>query len=697
LEPLGRNPWLAIDLTTPPASRARELRRQWELFLGEGRTAGVRPPVADSWERSRRAGVDPSPNWVAPSAIDRDEAFDRWDRHPLRDVEPLIHDCLAAVAAESKHLIVVSDATGLLLQLEGDAGVRSRAADSMNFTEGALWSEEGAGTNAVGTALAARHALQIFATEHFNEVVQAWICSAAPVHDPETGELLGVIDLTGLQKHAHPHSLAVVLTAAQAVEAHLRHRLHEHDHRLRARYERWLTGGATRQALVTARGRVLEDDARGWLGRRPVELPADGGELVLPSGEPALAERLGDDDAFIVRELGGRRPAHRSTRDELRMLADEQAALRRLATAAARNVPPDEVFTEVAEEIKPLLGADDSAVMRFEPDGTATVVAGAGQWQCGQLGIGIRVELDDSLAITKVHRTGRSARVDDLDYRTASGAIADYLRRVDNRSAVASPIVVDGCLWGAVVVSTRRQPLPADTEERMADFTELVGTVIANAEHRAELTASRARVVAAADEARRRIRRDLHDGAQQRLVSTVITLKMAREALGDQTGPAVELVDEALAQAESANTELRDLAHGILPGVLSSGGLHTAIETLVARVPLPVSCEVTDQRLPAALEANAYFIVAEALTNAVRHADAASGHIAAVVDGDVLRVEVRDDGVGGARTEGSTGLLGLRDRAAALNGELHVNSPPGEGTVVAATLPIPAPRSEEPG
>jgi signal transduction histidine kinase len=241
-----------------------------------------------------------------------------------------------------------------------------------------------------------------------------------------------------------------------------------------------------------------------------------------------------------------------------------------------------------------------------------------------------------------------------------------------------------------VVASTKRHALPADTEERMANFTELVGIVIASAEGRAELTASRARVLAAGDEARRHIERDLHDGAQARLVSTVLALKLARQELGDTTGPAVELVDEALALAEAASTELRDLAHGIVPGALSRGGLAAGIDALVAHVRLPVSVEVTAERLPSALEATAYFIVAEALTNVVRHARASSAQITVVVDGGVLALEVRDDGVGGARSDASSGLLGLSDRAGAVNGELRVDSPPGEGTVVAATLPIPA-------
>jgi signal transduction histidine kinase len=204
-----------------------------------------------------------------------------------------------------------------------------------------------------------------------------------------------------------------------------------------------------------------------------------------------------------------------------------------------------------------------------------------------------------------------------------------------------------------------------------------------------ELAASRARVLAAADGTRRRIERDLHDGAQQRVVHTVISLKLARKALagGDDTGPA--LVDEALTHAELANAQLRDLVHGILPGELRRGGLRPGVEALVQRAALPVSADVTGERMSADLEATAYFIVAEALTNVIKHAGAGSAQISAVVEDHILRLEVRDDGVGGARLDGSTGLLGLQDRAAALNGELRVESPPGGGTVVTARLPVP--------
>src|SRR4051794_28729580 len=395
---MPRNPWLAIDAGTPPDLRAREVRRAWEKFVGEGVVNGLRAPVVDSWRRSRDAGVAPAGRWwSAPVAAPRDEVFARWEAHPLRDVAPLIRNCLAGVADESEHLIVVSDAAGVLLQLEGTARLRSLAADSMNFTEGALWSEDGSGTNAIGTALASDHAVQIFAGEHFVEVVQAWTCSAAPVHNPDTGELLGVIDLTGLEKSVQPYSLAVAVTTARAVEGHLRQRLHERDNRLRARYGRRITGHAERRALVAPTGRLVADDSRGWLRGARLDVPPGGGELALPSGERAVAEPVGHEEVYVVRELGDRRAPRLRPRDQLRMLADEQDAMRRLATAVAHNVPPAELFAAVADEIGPLLGADDAAVVRFEPDGTAAVVAGA--------------ELDDSVLITKVFRTGGSARM----------------------------------------------------------------------------------------------------------------------------------------------------------------------------------------------------------------------------------------------------------------------------------------------
>jgi signal transduction histidine kinase len=214
---------------------------------------------------------------------------------------------------------------------------------------------------------------------------------------------------------------------------------------------------------------------------------------------------------------------------------------------------------------------------------------------------------------------------------------------------------------------------------------------------RSELMASRARVVAAADESRRRIERDIHDGAQQRLVHAVIVLKLARRAIGEDDGEPAKLVDEALDHAERANAELRELAHGILPGVLRRGGLRAGVEALASRLPLPVSVNVTPERLPESVEATAYFITAEALTNVVKHAQARLAAVVASVDGGVLHLEVRDDGVGGAKVEGSSGLLGLQDRASAVGGELDVESLPGSGTVVVAKLPVPQPARDGTG
>jgi signal transduction histidine kinase len=372
------------------------------------------------------------------------------------------------------------------------------------------------------------------------------------------------------------------------------------------------------------------------------------------------------------------------SRDELRLIAEEQAALRRVATLVARDVPPDELFEAAAVEVRILLGADGTGLLRYEDDGTAVVFAGIAE-ESAEVARGQRWTLEGQSVTAEVLRTGRSAR---LDYGDAQGSIPDAVRRAGIRTSVGAPIVAGGRLWGVMVAAWKRaDALSPDIEERMAQFTELIATAIANAQSRAELAASRARVVATADETRRRIERDLHDGAQQSLVHTVITLKLAKRALGDASGPAVELIDDALEHAERANEELRELAHGILPATLTRG-LGAAIETLVSHVRLPVSVDVTAERVSPELEATAYFIVAEALTNTVKHARATRASVTASVADGMLRVEVSDDGVGGARADGRSGLLGLYDRVAAVNGELRVDSPPGGGTTVAAAIPL---------
>jgi hypothetical protein len=294
------NPWLAIDVATAPAQRARELRRAWESFVGDGEASAVRAPIAASWRRSAAAGVDPSGHQIAPVVADADETSARWEVHPLAGMAPLIRSCLAATADESRHLIVVSDESGMLLWVEGNARLRMRAADSMNFAEGALWSEGGAGTNAIGTALAAEHAVQVFASEHFNEIVQSWTCAAAPVHDPDTGRVIGVIDLTGEMASVHPHSMAVATATAQAVEAQLRCWMLDCDARMLARYGDHLTAGPEPRALVAGSGRVIASRPLGWLGVSHLAVPAGGGQLIVGGTIPLLVEPVNCEEAYLV-------------------------------------------------------------------------------------------------------------------------------------------------------------------------------------------------------------------------------------------------------------------------------------------------------------------------------------------------------------------------------------------------------------
>ena len=329
--------------------------------------------------------------------------------------------------------------------------------------------------------------------------------------------------------------------------------------------------------------------------------------------------------------------AHRKAElRELTRLAAEQAALRRVATMVAHGSSPEQIFVKVAEEVGQLLGVQAAAIHRYEHDEDTIV----GSWG-----------------------TVREAVV------------------------VRCAIIVNGRPWGALDIATAEpDAMPASAESRLNAFTELVATAIANAQARADLAASRARVVAAADEERRRVVRDLHDGAQQRLVLAVMTPKRARGALEHRGPDAVPLLDEALRHAETATDDLRELAHGILPSVLAHGGLLAGVRTLAARMSIPVEIDVTAERLSGAVEAAAYFTIAEALTNVLKHAGAQHAAVTARVREGVLHLSVRDDGVGGADPTGS-GIIGLSDRVAALGGTLNVDSPPGSGTIVTASIP----------
>jgi hypothetical protein len=332
---LSLSPWVAVDVDTVPSKRARELRDAWEDFVEDRRqgededpgTPDVRGPIADSWQRSREAGVDPSGRLPAVSVVELPGARAMWDEHPLQGASPLIEQCMAETLLDADNLLVVSDADGMLLSIKGDTRLRNRAADEMNFVEGALWSEPSAGTNAIGTAMAAAHAVQVFAAEHFTEPVQRWTCSAAPVLDPDTGQMLGIIDLTGDISVVNPLSLAVVVATARAVEELLRGQLHDRDDRLRARYAERLGPASAGAALVTGTGRILLDPGQRWARVAFEAIPAGGGVLALPSGIEAIAEPIAEDDVYVVRQNGrSSRPVR--PRLELRVLGDEPPEVR---------------------------------------------------------------------------------------------------------------------------------------------------------------------------------------------------------------------------------------------------------------------------------------------------------------------------------------------------------------------------------
>jgi len=382
--------------------------------------------------------------------------------------------------------------------------------------------------------------------------------------------------------------------------------------------------------------------------------------------------------------------ANAESREALTVLAEEQAALRRVAALVAGGAPPIEVFDAVTAEVGRTLPADAASLNRYDPDGTFTMVGawvredGSFPWGRGERPE--RAPLDRGTTMRLVFETGRPARID--SYEGASGALAALARERGWRS-VAAPVIVEGRLWGAMAVVTINRTLPLDTEGRLTEFTELVATAIANAENQAELTASRARIVATADATRRRIERDLHDGAQQQLVSLALELRAAQSALPFELADQRTELSHVVEGLTAVLDELREISRGIHPAILSEGGLPPALKTLSRRSPIPVALDVgVEGRLPESVEVAAYYVVAEMLTNAAKHAQASVVRVDVARGDGVLRVSVRDDGVGGADPARGSGLVGLRDRVEALGGTVAVDSPSGQGTAIEVALPL---------
>jgi signal transduction histidine kinase len=394
----------------------------------------------------------------------------------------------------------------------------------------------------------------------------------------------------------------------------------------------------------------------------------------------------------VFTELAATAIASAQARMELREYAEEQAALRRVATLVAQAAPPKDVVAAVTEEAGRLLHADYAAMARFEPDATMRVAA---TWDStGRSSpVSARWSLGGQNLHTMIFQTGRPARMDTIGVGV-SGPIVEVARELGLRAAVGVPVCVEGRLWGVMVVSSRTGPLPPGTEARLAGFTELAGTAIANAAAQAALTASRARTVATADATRRRFERNLHDGAQQRLVSLALDLREAQADAPPRTG---EQLNRLAAGLDDVLQDLREIARGLHPAILAEGGLPPALKTLVRRAAMPVQLDVqVGRRLSEPVETAAYYTVAEALTNAAKHAHATTAEIHVSAGDGVLRLRIRDNGRGGADFRQGTGLLGLKDRAEALGGHLDLHSPSGAGTILEITLPLGDPTHPEP-
>jgi signal transduction histidine kinase len=372
---------------------------------------------------------------------------------------------------------------------------------------------------------------------------------------------------------------------------------------------------------------------------------------------------------------------------EVEAMAVEQESLRRVATLVATGVPEEEIFAAVAGEVGRLADADTVQVYRYEPDDSIVRVAA---WGSGaeELQIGARYRTGGHNAATLVLRSGESARIDDA--ATITGEPAAVAAKLRFQSVVGAPIAVDGRVWGLVAVTTTRpEPMPADTEQRIAGFTELAATAISNAQAHSDLAASRTRVVAAADEMRRRIERNLHDGTQQRLVTLALELRSMYDScpeLPELRGRLSHLTEGLASLLE----ELREISHGVHPAILSQAGLGPALRSLARRAALPVKLDIDlPGRLPEPVEVAAYYVVSEALANAAKHSGASAAEVEAAVSEGALRVCISDDGTGGANEAKGSGIVGLRDRIEALGGTMALASPQGGGTAIRVELPVP--------
>lgn len=469
------------------------------------------------------------------------------------------------------------------------------------------------------------------------------------------------------------------------------------EHTIAATHERCSMAAARRATIIAAAGALgsllLIFLLVGYLTRaivRPVRrLAAMAGHLAAGDLTVRIPETSAGEIRMLESAFNAMACSLETSCDKLREMADEQGALRRVATLIARGASPPEVFGAVAREKGRLLEADYTLVNRFETDHTTTVV---GHWSdpCAP---DIMPPLDghwpveDDTLEARVLRTGEPAGW--TSHGPASGEIAVWARSHGIHYAVACPVIIEGRVWGTVTALFLASEPPPGAEEGILEFVELVSTAIASAESRAQLLASRARVGAASDATRRRIERNLHDGAQQRLVSLALQLRAAEAAVPPQEEELKERLADAARGLTGVLEELQEISRGLHPAILSKGGLAPALKALARRSPIPVELNVyAGRRLAEQLEVAIYYIVSEALTNAIKHAHATRVRIDVYVEDEVVRLSIDDDGVGGADFAGGSGLIGLKDRIEALGGAIQVHSPTGQGTSLLIKIPV---------
>jgi signal transduction histidine kinase len=365
----------------------------------------------------------------------------------------------------------------------------------------------------------------------------------------------------------------------------------------------------------------------------------------------------------------------------------EQAALRRIAALLARSVPAEEVFDAVVGEVRSLMGVDVAGLVRYEADETATLLAVSGEGDARVDVPGDKVSTEGHNLTALVLRAGRPARIDDYTKATGGERIRRY--REAGRSVVGAPVQFRERVWGMLAVQSMQRRLPPDTEARLADFAALVASALANVQAWSELEASRVRIISAADEARRRVMRDLHDGAQQRIVLLTLKARMLAESEPAQTAGLDGELRGLEVDLNGVLEELRTIASGLHPAALSRGGLAPALSALARRSPVPVVLDVRfEGHVAGSVEVAAYYFVAETLTNTTKHAEASRVDVTVELRDDRLWVRVRDDGVGGADPACGSGLVGLKDRIEAFGGTMTLDSATGGGTTLVAQLPL---------